>query len=488
MTRRLAHPLLLAGLALLAWWIARPGASATAPLAAASAAAPLGADPLCRFSVNFLADEDEFDISPLRLGWYINYQALSVPTTFPGLLIPPEYAPIISMTQTGPNAADWTIRTPPGGDIAAVVAGNPGAFFLIGNEPDRRVIQDDLEPHVYAHAYHTLYHQIKALDPTARVVAGNIVQATELRLQYLDLVLAAYHDQFGGSLPADAWGVHGFILREETGSWGADIPPGINASQGELIEIDENDDLDRFRERLVRMRQWMHARGYRHVPLLMDEFGVLMPFDFGYPPERVNAFMNGAYDIMRTATDATTGYPYDGNKLVQRYSWYSSTDDPLDFNGRLWDPGTGQLTEVGQNYADYVAPIAGTVDLRPVELATTPAAPFSTGAPVNIVLTARVANQGNRVTIPGGQPILVRFYNGGALLGSQTIPDLAGCGETATVSLAWNNVPPGQYNVEVRVDPLNAIAESNEGNNVLSRTVFTVDRRTFLPATFRALP
>ena len=38
----------------------------------------------------------------------------------------------------------------------------------------------------------------------------------------------------------DVWNVHNFMLREEKGSWGADIPPGIPATQGILYEVDDS--------------------------------------------------------------------------------------------------------------------------------------------------------------------------------------------------------------------------------------------------------
>jgi hypothetical protein len=458
-------------------------------------AAPAAAAPLCRFSVNFLGDEWKYDVSPLRIGWYINYRADKTPTHPNGA----EYAPIINFRQTGPDADDWAVRSPADGDIASLVAGNPGGHFLIANEPDRRFVQDDLEPHVYANAYHALYHQIKALDPTAQIVAGNIVQPTELRLRYLDLVLASYRAQFGEAMPVDAWGAHNFILREMSCDydpltcWGAGIPPGMDDPYGELIEIDENDDMTRFTERIVAMRRWMRDRGYRYKPLFIDEYGVLFPFDFGYPPERVNDFMDATFNYMRDATNDNLGYPYDDNRLVQRFSWYSSSHDPFEFNGRLWNPDTLQLTEIGQNYASYVAPLAGTVDLVPVRLQTIPSIPFADDSPADITLTARIANQGSYLNIPGATPVVVRFYNGnpdagGTLIGSQTINVLTGCGETAAVSVVWPNVPAGRYTLYVRVDPADAIDETNENNNTLSRVLFTADEALFLPAFQRLQP
>ena len=154
--------------------------------------------------------------------------------------------------------------SPSGTQLQSAIDDNPGAVWFIGNEPDRPgPWQDDCYPHIYAQAYHELYHLIKTADPTAQVFAGGIVQATEVRLEYLDLVLSSYEDLYGVSLPTDGWNIHGFILNEVDDSWGAEIPSGVSAPHGEILTIDDNDNFDLFMERIERFRQWMADSGYR---------------------------------------------------------------------------------------------------------------------------------------------------------------------------------------------------------------------------------
>lgn len=115
-------------------------------------------------------------------------------------------------------------------------------------------------------------------------------------------------------------------------------------------------------------RQWMKDRGYRETPLYLSEYGILMPPDYGDPPlgpARVNTYMTRTFDYLTTATSATLGYPADGNRLVQKWSWYSATDQH--FNGWLFDSG---LSAMGQNYATHTAAIAVENDLAPWRLMT----------------------------------------------------------------------------------------------------------------------
>jgi hypothetical protein len=190
------------------------------------------------------------------------------------------------------------------------------------------------------------------------VAAGVVSQPTPLRLEYLDRVLAAYRNLTGTAMPVDIWAVHNSILREERGSWGVDIPPGIGANTGMLYEIEDNDRLDIFQSQVVAFRVWMRDRGYQDRPLYLSEFSILMPAEYGFPPERVIAFMTGAFDYLLSAADANLGYPGDGYRLVQRWAWYSVADTgewghyPT---GNLFDPVTKEMTAVGRAFADYVA-------------------------------------------------------------------------------------------------------------------------------------
>jgi hypothetical protein len=69
------------------------------------------------------------------------------------------------------------------------------------------------------------------------VVAGNIVQASPLRLRYLDLVLAAHRNAYDQHMEVDAWGIHTFILNEQVGSWGAEIPRGVTSTTQYIFGI-----------------------------------------------------------------------------------------------------------------------------------------------------------------------------------------------------------------------------------------------------------
>ena len=241
--------------------------------------------------------------------------------------------------------------------LSALVIAGPGSLWEIGNEPDV-IWQSNSTPEQYAHAYHHAYTLIKGADPTARVAVGAVSQPTPLRLTYLDLVLEAYQDLFGEAMPVDVWAVHNSILREERNSWGVGIPPGIGADTGRLYEIEDNDRLDIFQQQIIDFRVWMRDRGYRDRPLYLTEFSVLMPAEYGFPPGRVIAFMTGAFDFLLGAVDDGLGYPADGNRLVQRWVWYSvaDTDEPDHYpTGNLFDPETKEMTAVGRAFADYVA-------------------------------------------------------------------------------------------------------------------------------------
>lgn len=414
---------------------------------------------LCRFGVGGETNIDTFDVNSLRLGWYVDWRASEHPTR-PGEI---SYMPMIRLRQTGPTSYSYT---PGGTALTDTIQANPGALWLIGNEPDRADWQDDLEPHVYANAYHELYHRIKDQDPTARIAAGGIVQPTPLRLQYLDMVLDEYQTRYGTAMPVDVWNIHNFILREEEGAWGAEIPPGIDATQGMLYEIDDNADIEIFKQHIRWFRQWMADNGYQNRPLIITEFGVQMWPDLGFPPERVNAFMDATFEYLSTAT-GNTGYPADANRLVQRWAWYSLSDD--EFNGWLFNPDTRARTVFGDNFAQYTHAIQATVNVAPVRLQV--ASNPTTGT---LNLTADVVNNGN-VTSPA--PISGRYYDGNPNSGGTLIAfarsnsALRGCATKKTLVAEWQNASPGQHTIYVVVDPENAIVEADEQDNVYSATI-----------------
>jgi hypothetical protein len=431
---------------------------------------PMRTQRLCRFGIGAPSDIARYPVNQLRIGWYTDWGATPQPVRPGGI----EYLQMIRLHQVGRDAYS---STPQGNDLLAIVGANPGALWVIGNEPDRRKVQDDLVPAVYALAYHDLYHQIKAADPTARIVAGSIVQPTPLRLQYLDMVLDSYRARYGQAMPVDVWNIHAFILNEVSctydpgNCWGADVPPGIDAPYGMRYDVQDNDSLVIFKQFIVDFRQWMADRGYKERPLIITEYGVLMPEEYGFPPTRVNAYMNATFDYLSTAA-GSTGYSADKGRLVQAWAWYSLSD--RNFNGWLYNPQTGARSAYGDNFAAYTARITPVVNLQPIRVWAEPAPLSTLDGPVTLNLVAEIANSGN---ISTGQPVTVRFYKGnprqgGALIGAtQLSAPLNGCGAAKTSRLLWQSVGPGVADVWVEVDPDNVVPESDEQDNLTSATI-----------------
>ena len=287
---------------------------------------------------------EDYDVSQLGAGWYLDWSTRLDPS-HPASM---EYAQMIRVSGGAYSPGLATIGT--------IVDNNPGSLWLIGNEPDC-IWQDNSLPSEYAAVYHELYSFIKSRDPGAKIAIGGIVQPTPLRLQYLDMVLDAYQGLYGEMMPVDVWNIHNMILREERGSWGCEIPPGIEADHGMLYDVQDNDDIEKFKQQIVAFRQWMKEKGERNKPLIVSEYGVLMPEMYGFDYARVKAFMYASFDYLTTATDDSLGYPADENRLVQRWVWYSLNDD--DFEGypsrqHLFDPATRQITQLGIDYGNYI--------------------------------------------------------------------------------------------------------------------------------------
>ena len=104
--------------------------------------------PICRYGVNATGGSDVFtdhDLTQLRIGWYLNYEAQPSPNHPAGV----RFVPIIRLTQVGVNGFSYT---PNGPALLSAIAASPGAAWLIGNEPDRPgPSQDDVEPVSYTH-------------------------------------------------------------------------------------------------------------------------------------------------------------------------------------------------------------------------------------------------------------------------------------------------------------------------------------------------
>lgn len=468
-----------------------------------------GAAPLCRFGVNGAVRS--YPVQPLRISWYVDYGATANASPSSGI----DYYPMIRLEQIG-DSYSYSLspsRTPiTDADLTAVIDAHPGTYWFIGNEPDRKQYQDDIEPQVYARAYHDLYLRIKRQDPAAKIVAGTIVQPTPVRLQYLDLVLAAYYEQYLTRMPVDVWSFHNFVLNEANCAyysmlypdrpdyvnsicWGADIPPGLDdIADGLRIDVQDNDNIELFKQQVVAFRQWMAERGYRNTPVFLSEFGILMPqglFSPDFDAARVNAFMDASFDFLLNTADPEIGYPGDGNRLVQRFSWYS-VEDKVDHNGYLFDnarsAGTSR-TVYGDNFANYTNRLQEEIDFFPVRVSQVGTPPLVSQGATTVTLEAVIANSGNLAT---PQPVEVRFYKGNPAAGGTPIGDpqpitLAGCGEQQAVRLEWPNVAPGSYTIFAVVDPGKQVRETDEDNNSRSTMLRFAKHRVQVPLVFSPL-
>ena len=73
----------------------------------------------------------------------------------------------------------------------------------------------------------------------------------------------------------------------------------------------------------------------------------------GFSPEKVAEYMRQSFDLLLNARDPEIGYPADDNRLVQRLLWYSLSDTNYP-TGNLVDPVSGELTLLGEAFAEYV--------------------------------------------------------------------------------------------------------------------------------------
>lgn len=297
-----------------------------------------------RFGVGLgtpLGPVDLYDVGRLGAGWYFDWTTNLDPRRPADL----EYVQLVWLSKND----YW----PELAVIQTIARANPGSLWLIGNEPDV-IWQGNVLPEEYARSYQSIYSALKEADPTCLVAIGGISQPTPLRFHYLDLVLEAYRGLFGVDMPVDVWNTHAFILREEKDSWGVDIPPGMSETSGMLFEIEDHDSLEIFQQQIVAFRQWMKEHGQQDKPLIVSEYGILMPEEFGFDHERVRDFMFASFDFFLSARDDRLGYAADDHRLVQRWCWFSLSDRKYP-TGNLFDPDTRQITPLGLDYASYLS-------------------------------------------------------------------------------------------------------------------------------------
>ncbi len=297
------------------------------------------------------------DVTEMGFGWYSDWRMAIDPPRPAGI----EYAQML-LTKRWPPRWD---------DVERVAQANPGALWMVGNEPETRG-QGQHTPEEYAEIYYEAYTFLKRVDPTAQVAIGGVVMPSPLRLKWLDRCWAHYEATYGAKMPVDVWNIHMQILLEKRADWGCGIPEGLLEHSGRLYEIQDNCSVPIFEQLIWEFRTWMFARGEGDKPLIISEYGVLMPSSYlDGRDEDVLAFMEGTFTFLLTARDPVLGCPSDGGRLVQRWMWFSLNfpfhdRTPGGFNGALYNwQNPAEKTRFGSMFQDYVRSVAENEALVP---------------------------------------------------------------------------------------------------------------------------
>jgi hypothetical protein len=302
----------------------------------------------------------DYNLSLLHIGWYSDWKTNKTPLRPDGI----KYVQLIKVKASEYPTSTWGITE------TLANPDNLGMLWIVGNEPEGKYSQGNRTPTEYAQIYHDVYSLIKNLDHTALVAIGGVIEPTPLRLKWLDMVLNEYQARFGEQMPVDVWNIHVQILQEVAGTpadplpWGAEIPAGLTDTVGVRYTLLDNANPDIFRQLVTDFRRWMKARGFQHKPLIISEYGALMPSTYIVPDgdeakgdQAVIAFMRSTFDFLVHTRDSDLGYPADDYRLVQQWIWYS-LNSPL--NGRLFsDQDPRQMTKFGVAFHEYMWTLIG---------------------------------------------------------------------------------------------------------------------------------
>jgi hypothetical protein len=279
--------------------------------------------------------DGDFWANNLGATWYFDWGTREVHSSST-----PEYWQTIRVNQGGYSPSEENIKS--------IAKKFPGQTWIIGNEPDNKY-QDNTTADRYAQIYHELFYLIKSIDSKAKIAIAGVSQPTPARLIYLDKVLQTYESLYGEKMPIDWWNIHAYVLREEQDSWGADIPVGIQMTQGELYEIEQHGSIEIFQTNLMNFRKWMKDNGYQNTPLVITEFGILLPEDFGYSREFIADYLYKTCEWLITYQNSDVGYPEDNYRIVQKFAWFSLSD-PNFSTSDLANLDLNAFTIVGESF------------------------------------------------------------------------------------------------------------------------------------------
>lgn len=338
-------------------------------------------DPIERFGITAPLGVVGYNISEIHTTTYLDWakESFSVPDGV-------EYIHVLKMRFNKDDLQDQILYDQFLQDLPNLIARNIGSTWLIGNEPDC-YWQDNLYPEIYAERFFTVTNIINSEDETAFVGFGSIVQPSPIRIRYLERSLTKLEELSGSKENAmkmiDFWSIHSFILNEEPITdtqrpWGAGHAIGFDCTAGDCYDLEKITDfsdtysIEIFMDRIRYFRYWLNSIGDREKPLWITEYGSLFPdwevicipnesgkcgppFN-GWPTEMDTiSFMIDSFNFLLQSSNENLGMTNDGNKLVQRWYWYSLNDHTYSFGGTLFDPDNNkQITELGKAYKNYI--------------------------------------------------------------------------------------------------------------------------------------
>jgi hypothetical protein len=465
------------------------------PIQAGAQAGNLAGNPpdlnVCRFGITSPSSSAGYPLDALGVGGYLDWRTSSNPGLPPGV----EYLPVLSVSDRAYGSVLSSL-----GDL---LAAHPGATWIVGNEPDTTYNgQDNVTAETYAERFYAIASQIRSADPSARIAFGTIVQPTPLRLRYLRRAwdrliqpdLAGSAGKASGLI--DAWSIHAFMLNEQPGQWGTGVPQGFENDHPDAFvtnDLSTTYSISLFKSRVAAFRAWMRDLGEGAKPLWITEYGSLIPNSYvdwagnTVVSDATTAnFMAATFDYLLTATDASTGMPGDGRRLVQRWFWYSLNDSRDHFGGTLFDPHNNRaITPVGVRFRDYIPPAGISTDIKPLAGHTVvPVQVAPDGSHVDYAVLVRV---GSSLFANAPTRARISLYENNALVaGPVDTLMIQRCGGLQVTAMWWRNVLPGSpHNLEIRVDALDrtdADLSNNTGALVLNGSELGLPRdHLFLP-------
>jgi hypothetical protein len=153
------------------------------------------------------------------------------------------------------------------GQLRDAAAAVPGSYWAIGNEPNVPG-QDNLAPRDYAFRFKNISDEIKAGDPTAKIIAGNMLNwnfmctggclGFPLGMNWFAEFWTEYVNLYSVPPTPDAWGIHVYTI-----TW--DRVPMV--------------DTDRSTDQIHAFRNYLNSLGRTNDPIWITELGVIWGYD-----------------------------------------------------------------------------------------------------------------------------------------------------------------------------------------------------------------